>query len=323
MLEQNIDHSSLQIAPMVDWTNSPFRVFMRLILPHAKLFTEMIVPRAIIHQPQRHLDFNSIEHPLVLQLGGSDPSELLQAAKIAQGYGYDEINLNLGCPSERVQAGAFGACLMKQTELVYSCLSHLNEHLSIPVTAKIRIGVDEFDSYPFFHDFVAMLVASGCNEIVVHARKAWLKGLNPKQNRTLPPIHYDVVYKIQHEFPNVKFIINGEIKTVEQMKNHLQCVHGVMLGRLACDNPYLLTQFHQELYPDVPILNRVQIVEQYIEQMNRDGIAIHRISFILKPLFNLFHGTIYSKAWKQSLQMMLNHKNMDGLLDILNTKIMI
>ena len=323
MLNAQVDSSRLQIAPMVDWTNSPFRILMRLLLPHAKLFTEMIVPRAIIHQAQRHLDFNAIEHPLVLQLGGSFPAELLQAAQCAEAYGYDEINLNLGCPSERVQAGAFGACLMKQKELVRSCLSPLHEHLSIPVTAKIRIGVDEFDSYSFFQDFVSMLVETGCREIIVHARKAWLKGLNPKQNRTIPPIHYDVVYQIQQAFPHINFIINGEIKTVEQMKNHLQHVHGVMLGRLACDNPYLLTQFHQAIYPNVPILGRRDIVEKYLEQINWDDKAVNRISFILKPLFNLYHGTIYSKLWKQSLQMMLSDKNIDGLLNIFNTKVMI
>ena len=306
--------STFQIAPMVDWTNSPFRLFMRLMLPKAKLFSEMLVPRAIINAPERHLAYYSQEHPLVLQLGGSHPDELLQAAQIAEQYGYDEINLNLVCPSERVQAGAFGACLMKDKQLVINCLKHLNDNLSIPVTAKTRIGVDEFDSYEFFQDFVGGIVESGCKEIVIHARKAWLKGLNPKQNRTIPPIHYESVYRIARNFPEVDFIINGEIKTLADVQTHLEYVSGVMLGRLACDNPYLLTTIHQYLFPEQKILSREALLSSYWSIIQADELAISRISFYLKPLFNLYHGTIYAKRWKQRLQVSLTEKKITELL---------
>lgn len=313
--------SALQIAPMVDWTNSPFRLFMRLMLPKAKLFTEMLVPRAIIHSPERFLSYYPVEHPLVLQLGGSHVQELLQAALIAQNAGYDEINLNLGCPSERVQAGAFGACLMKDKRLVVNCLTHLNQNLNIPVSAKTRIGVDEFDSYAFFQDFVAGLVESGCKEIIIHARKAWLKGLNPKQNRTIPTINYDFVYQIQNDFPEVDFIINGEIKTLAQMKTHLEHVPGVMLGRLCCDNPYALTDFHQYLFPEIELLTRRELIGAYFKSIDVENIPKKRISCYLKPLFNLYHGTIYSKSWKQRLQIAVTEKNIVALYDCLASEI--
>lgn len=305
---------TLQIAPMVDWTHSPFRLLMRLMLPNAKLFTEMMVPRAIIHQEARHLKHFSLESPLVLQLGGSCPDELLQAALMAERAGFQEVNLNLGCPSERVQAGSFGACLMKDKPLVVQCLQHLNAHLSIPVTAKTRIGVDEFDSYAFFRDFIAGIVESGCREIVVHARKAWLKGLNPKQNRTIPPIDYTYVYQIAQDFPQVQFIINGDIKTVAQMEQHLSKVRGVMLGRLACDNPYLLTDFHRNLFPEVQLLSREALIQAYFMHIDAEHVPANRISLYLKPLFNLYHGTIYAKQWKQALQIALREKNMKNLL---------
>lgn len=305
----NFNEGVLQIAPMVDWTNSPFRYLLRLLLPKAKLFTEMIVPRAIFHAPERHLAYFEEEHPLVLQLGGSYPDELLKAALLAQQIGYDEVNLNLGCPSERVQAGAFGACLMKEKSLVMECLQRLNESLNIPVTAKTRIGVDEFDSYAYFEDFVAGLVEAGCQEIVVHARKAWLKGLNPKQNRTIPPIHYDFVYQIQKTFPNVKMIVNGDIKTLEQTQHHLQHVYGVMFGRLACDNPYYLQQIHQLLYPEVQLLTRNEVVEAYLSKILMQNISSQRVTLFLKPLFNLYHGTMFAKIWKQLIQQAILEKN--------------
>jgi tRNA-dihydrouridine synthase A len=317
----NNTHSALQIAPMVDWTNSPFRLMMRLMLPKAKLFTEMLVPRAIIQAPHRFLSYYPVEPPLVLQLGGSEPDELLQAALIAENAGYDEINLNLGCPSERVQAGAFGACLMKEKQLVVRCLKHLSTHLKIPVTAKTRIGVDELDSYAFFQDFISGIVESGCREIIIHARKAWLKGLNPKQNRTIPTINYDFVYQIQRDFPDIDFIINGEIKTVAQMQTHLEHVPGVMLGRLACDNPFKLTDFHQYLFPDVHLLSRRQLISAYFASIDLQNIPKNRISCYLKPLFNLYHGTIYSKRWKQRLQIALTERNIVELFDYWSTEL--
>lgn len=304
-----------QIAPMVDWTNSPFRILMRLMLPKVKLYTEMLVPRAIINHPERHLKFDKIEHPLVLQLGGSDAKELFQAALMGKNVGYDEVNLNLGCPSPRVQAGAFGACLMKNKILVRECLEHLNQHLDIPVTAKTRIGVDEFDSYDFFYEFIHEIVASGCREIIVHARKAWLTGLNPKQNRTVPPIHYNFVYRIQQDFPDINFILNGEIKTLLQIQEHLKWIKGVMIGRLACDNPYQLVEFHQYFYPNEHILERQELVTKYLNQIDFKNIDKNRIAIYLKPLYNLYHGTIYAKKWKNILQSSMTQKSLLNLED--------
>lgn len=305
----------LQIAPMVDWTNSPFRLMMRLLLPQAKLFTEMMVPQAIIRHAKRYLDYYSIENPLVLQLGGSQPDELLQAALIAQDMGYQEVNLNLGCPSERVQAGRFGACLMKEKHLVVDCLSHLKRHLNIPVTAKTRIGVDEYDSYEFFEDFVEALVQTGVNELIVHARKAWLKGLNPKQNRTIPPIQYDFVYRIKQKYPDLPIIINGDLKTVEQMQMQMSYVDGVMIGRLACDNPMLLQEFHQMLYPEQMLKTREQAIQDYFSIIENDNDRQHSFSIYLKPLFNLYHGTIYAKHWRQILQNAIKCKSMTSILE--------
>jgi tRNA-dihydrouridine synthase A len=288
---------------------------MRILLPKAKLYTEMLVPQAIIRHPKRYLGFYAIENPLVLQLGGSCPDELLHAARLAQDFGYDEINLNLGCPSPRVQAGRFGACLMKEKQLVLQCLSHLKDHLDIPVTAKTRIGVDECDSYGFFEDFIDGLVASGIDELVVHARKAWLKGLNPKQNRIIPPIDYDFVYRIKQKHPSLPMIINGDLKTVEQMQNQLNYVDGVMIGRLACDNPMLLQRFHQILYPHIDLPSRSDALKFYFLRISQEKAHQHSLSIYLKPLFNLYHGTIYAKEWRQVLQNAIKCKNIDSVLD--------
>jgi tRNA-dihydrouridine synthase A len=311
----------LQIAPMVDWTNSPFRLMMRLLLPQAKLFTEMIVPQAIIRNASRYLSYYSIENPLVLQLGGSDVNDLLQASKIAQDMGYQEINLNLGCPSERVQAGQFGACLMTQKPLVMQCLSHLKNNLDIPVTAKTRIGVDEHDSYAFFEDYVDGLVETGIDELVVHARKAWLKGLNPKQNRTIPPIQYEYVYRIKEKYPNLSIIINGDLKTLEQMQTQLDYVDGVMLGRLACDNPMLIQAFHQRIYPNIQLLTREQAIHEYFSIIEKENFEKHSLSIYLKPLFNLYHGTIDAKRWRQVLQNAIQSKSMTSILENWQRKI--
>lgn len=305
----------LQIAPMVDWTHSPFRLMMRLLLPKAKLFTEMLVPQAIIRHPKRYLDYYPIENPLVLQLGGSHAPDLLKAALLAEELGYQEINLNLGCPSERVQSGQFGACLMTQKPLVMACLKKLKSSLEIPVTAKTRIGVDQHDSYAFFSDFVDMLVECGVDELVVHARKAWLKGLNPKQNRTIPPIQYEYVYRIKEKYPDLSIIINGDLKTVEQMQTQLKWVDGVMVGRLACDNPVLLQDFHRLVYPDVALLNRRDAIQVYFDQMKCEDFSKHSMSIYLKPLFNLYHGTIEAKRWRQHLQNTIKTKKIETLLE--------
>jgi len=311
------DCYQLQIAPMVDWTNSPFRVLMRLMLPYAKLYTEMLVPQAIIRHPERYLNYYELEHPLVLQLGGSDPDELVSAAVVAQKLGYDEINLNLGCPSERVQAGRFGVCLMKDKDLVLRCFSALKNTLTIPVTAKVRIGVDELDSYAFFQDFVGGLIEQGCDELIIHARKAWLKGLNPKQNRLIPPVNYEYIAKLHQDFPHTRLIANGDIKTLEQAQSLMGFSSGVMLGRLACDNPMYIQAFHQHFFPETILRNTAEIVRQYLSIIEKEALSATSIGRFIKPLYNLYHATNFSKKWKASLQVALSNKNISVIKDSL------
>jgi len=310
--------SRFQIAPMVDWTYSAYRVFLRLMLPRAKLFTEMLVPRAILNYPERFLAYDDSEHPLVLQLGGSHPQELLAAARLAESLGYDEINLNLGCPSERVQAGAFGACLMKQNDLVKACLETLHQGLSIPITAKTRIGVDEQDSFDFFHDFIDVLINAGCQEIVVHARKALLKGLNPKQNRTIPPIHYDYVYRIKQMFPKTRFVLNGEVKTRAEVIQHLTKVDGVMLGRLACDKPFVLQEIHQAVFPEIRLRSREEVISLYLDWVQTQAVLKSRLGHYFKPLLNAYHATIYAKAWKTCVQHALKMQSFSSLYEFIS-----
>ena len=304
----------LQIAPMVDWTNSPFRLMMRLLFPKAKLYTEMLVPQAIIRNPQRYLGYYAQENPLVLQLGGSNPELLLQAALSAEKFGYHEVNLNLGCPSERVQAGQFGACLMTQKNIVGACISYLKKNLTIPVTAKTRIGVDNFDSYSFFADFIDLLVDSGIDALIVHARKAWLKGLNPKQNRTIPPINYEFVYRIKQQYPQLPVIINGDLKTVSQMQQQLDKVDGVMIGRLACDNPMLIQEFHRKVYPQVTLPCREEALKQYFAIIMEEN-KTHSLSIYLKPIFNLYHATPFAKQWRQILQNALKYQDIKIIIE--------
>ncbi|HAT9648893.1 TPA: tRNA dihydrouridine(20/20a) synthase DusA, partial [Legionella pneumophila subsp. pneumophila] len=218
--------SKLSIAPMIDWTNSPFRTLMRLLAPNALLYTEMQTTGAVQNNPDRALYFNSVEHPIAIQLGGADKSALVKCAIIAEQKGFNEINLNLGCPSDKVQAGRFGACLMKEPEHVADCIRAIKQVVGIPVTAKTRIGIDNQDSYEFFRSFSLHLVEAGCDKLIIHARKAWLNGLNPKQNRTIPPVNYDYVYELKKEIPHIFITINGNILTVEEINSHLKHVDG-------------------------------------------------------------------------------------------------
>lgn len=302
--------SLLSIAPMIDWTHRHFRVFMRLLAPNALLYTEMQTTGAILHKPQKSLHFDAIEHPLALQLGGSDPDALAACAEIAQQAGFDEINLNLGCPSDRVQAGQFGACLMAKPALVSACIESMKKAVSIPVTAKIRIGIDACDDYAFFENFARMLVESGADKLIVHARKAWLHGLNPKQNRTIPPINYPYVYTLKQRFPEVPIIMNGNIQDYAAIQTHLNQVDGVMLGRLACDNPFAIATIHHQLYPDNPLPDRSQILAQYFSYMKREYAEGTALSFLLKPVFNFFHGLSGSRVWKQYLMQVLAEKTL-------------
>ncbi len=301
---------------MIDWTYTHFRAFMRMLAPQALLYTEMQTPGAIMNNPSRALDFHAMEHPLALQLGGADKEALVQCAQMAEQLGFVEVNLNLGCPSDRVQAGHFGACLMAEPQRVADCIVAMKQAVHIPVTAKTRIGIDEQDSYDFFASFAHKLVDAGCDKLVVHARKAWLHGLNPKQNRTIPPLHYDYVYKIKRALPTIPVVMNGNVNELDSIKLHLQQVDGVMLGRLACQNPYAIAVIHHALYPKVPLLNRSTILEKYVDYARpvlEKGVPM---SLLLKPIFNLAHGLPGARAWKARLMTIQQARDSNALLQV-------
>ena len=295
--KQNIINRLLSVAPMMDWTDRHCRYFHRLLAPSALLYTEMVTTGAIIHgDADRHLAYNPEEHPVALQLGGSEPNDLATCARLAEKYGYDEINLNVGCPSDRVQRGSFGACLMLEPELVRDCMSAMLDAVDIPVTIKTRLGVDDHESYQFMSDFVGTVAESGCSVFIMHARKAFLEGLSPKQNRDVPPLHYDWVYRLKEESPDLEVVINGGINSVAEVKNHLDHVDGVMLGRVAYQTPWILAECQQQFF-DGGDISREDIVEAmniYIERQVSAGTAVKHIS---RHLLGLFQGF----AWRESL----------------------
>src|SRR5690606_272739 len=234
---------TISVAPMMDWTDRHCRHFLRQISRHTLLYTEMVTSGAILHGPrERLLAFDPAEHPVALQLGGCDPAELAECVRIGAAYGYDEINLNCGCPSDRVQSGRFGACLMAEPALVAECVAAMRAAVNIPVTVKTRIGIDEFDSYEFLHAFVGQVAAAGCNIFIIHSRKAWLRGLSPRENREVPPLRYDVPARLKADFPQLQIVLNGGVKTLDDMQTHLRTFDGVMIGREAYSNPYLLAE---------------------------------------------------------------------------------
>lgn len=291
------------IAPMLDWTDRHERFFLRLISQKVVLYSEMVTTGAILHGNRKKvLDFNSEEHPIALQLGGSDPQALATCAKIGESWGYDEINLNVGCPSDRVQVGKFGACLMAEPHLVADCIASMRESVNIPVTIKHRLGIDDLDSYELLFNFVETVSKAGCNVFIVHARKAFLKGLNPKENRDIPPLIYDRVYQLKQELPHLEIIINGGIKTLDDIKEHLKQVDGVMIGRAAYENPYLLATIDQEIFGETyPIKTRCEILKEflpYIEEQQRQGVHLKHIS---RHLLGLFQGQMGARMWRRYL----------------------
>lgn len=293
----------VSVAPMMDYTDRHFRYFMRQMTKKTLLYTEMITTQAIIHG-DRHklLDFSPEEKPLVLQLGGDNPQELAECAKIGQNWGYDEINLNVGCPSSRVQNGNFGACLMAQPETVAYCLEAMQTAVNLPVTVKHRIGIDEQDKYEDLAHFVKIVSQSGCNRFIIHARKAWLEGLSPKENRNIPPLRYQDVYRLKQEFPDLIIEINGGITTLEQTKQHLELVDGVMIGRSACDNPYLFASVDQEIYGDSqPIKTREEIAELMLDYIDFWTAKKVKLNSIIRHLLQLFAGQPGTKIWKRYL----------------------
>ncbi len=279
---------------MMAYTDRHYRVLMRLITRRALLYTEMVTTGSLIHgDGARHLHFSPIERPLALQLGGAAPRDLAICARMAENLEYDEVNLNVGCPSDRVHSGQFGACLMKTPSLVGECVSAMREAVKLPVTVKTRIGVDHEDSYEALTGFIATVKAAGCQTFIIHARKAWLKGLSPRQNRTVPPLRYDVVYQLKRDFPELEIIINGGIKTLEEVGTHLREVDGVMIGREAYDNPFLLAE--------EPGMARSQVVLDYLpyiaDQLTQ-GVPFWKMS---RHLLGIFQGQKGAKQWRHQL----------------------
>jgi len=294
---------TVSIAPMMDCTNRHYRQFMRLITRHTLLYSEMVTTGAVIHGDRdRFLGFGAEEHPVALQLGGSDPADLALCAKIAEDFAYDEVNLNVGCPSSRVQAGRFGACLMKDPELVADCFSAMQDAVSIPVTVKTRTGVDEFDSFAHLQQFVETVAKAGCQTFIIHARKAWLKGLSPRDNRTIPPLNYDCVYQLKKCFPGLEIIINGGIKTIEQMQAHLAHVDGVMIGREAYAHPYFLAPVDALFFQDDRcIASQREIVTQYLPYVDSQLLAGVNLRMLTRHLVGLFKGMPGAKNWRRYL----------------------
>ena len=290
----------ISIAPMMDWTTKDYRFFARLFNPNVVLYTEMVTTGAIIYGgANRHLDFNQQEHPIVLQLGGSNPQELATCTKMAEDWGYNEVNLNVGCPSDRVQNNKIGACLMAEPNLVAECIHSMQKAVSIPVTVKHRIGIDNMQSYEEMLHFVDTVAATGCTHFIVHARIAILQGLSPKENREVPPLRYEDVYRLKQERPQLTIEINGGIKTFDETQQHLQHVDGVMIGREAYHNPYLLAEMGQLWNLDVP--NRFDIMQQmlpYIHQRVAEGAPL---SIITRHILGLFQNLPGARKWRQAL----------------------
>ncbi|MDA8094735.1 MAG: tRNA dihydrouridine(20/20a) synthase DusA [Betaproteobacteria bacterium] len=291
------------VAPMMDWTDRHERYFLRLISRHAWLYTEMVTTGALLRGgAARHLAFDEREHPVALQLGGADPNELARAARMAEDQGYDEVNLNVGCPSDRVRIGRFGACLMAEPELVGECVAAMRAAVRLPVTVKTRIGIDAQDSYEALARFVRTVAQGGCETFIVHARKAWLKGLSPKENREVPPLRYDVVYRLRQDFPSLAIVLNGGITTLAQAVDHLRQVDGVMLGREVYHNPYILADVDRLLYgDDAPAPSRHAVLEQFVpyaEQMVAAGVPLNRMT---RHILGLFHGIPGARQFRRVL----------------------
>ena len=288
---------------MMDWTDRHCRYFYRLMSKHAQLYTEMITSKAILHgDKKRLLDYHKDEHPLVLQLGGSDPSEMAQCAKIAQDWGYDEVNINAGCPSDRVQSGSFGACLMNTPKIVAQCVDAMKQASDLPITLKSRIGVDDMESYEELANFVTTVEQAGCDTFIIHARKAWLKGLSPKENRTVPPLNYDWVYQIKQDFPELTIGINGGINRLEDALNHLDRVDSTMLGRVVYHQPYLLCDVDAQIYQqNIPRVSREQVLLDFIEYMKNQSDQGVPIRSMTRHILGLYHGQPNAKKFRRLL----------------------
>ncbi len=293
----------LCIAPMMDWTDRHCRYFLRLVAPQARLYTEMVTTGALqFGNVPRHLDFDPAEHPLALQLGGSDPYALAHSARLGEAWGYDEINLNVGCPSERVQTGSFGACLMAEPTLVADCVKAMRDAVDLPVTIKHRTGIDDVDEYSYVRDFVGTVSRAGAFVFIVHARNAILKGLSPKENREVPPLKYAFVHRLKRDFPDLKIVINGGITTREMIAEQLEHVDGVMLGRAAYHDPWVLAQAEADCFGDTPPHRRradvIHALLPYVERQRSAGVGLRAIA---RHILGLYHGQPGGRRFRQLL----------------------
>ena len=288
---------------MLDWTDRHCRYLHRLLSRHTLLYTEMVTTGAILHGPrERCLQFDPAEHPVALQLGGSEPAALAACAAIGADRGYDEINLNVGCPSDRVQSGRFGACLMAEPQRVAECVAAMTGAAAVPVTVKTRIGIDDRDSYEALAAFVQAVAAAGCRRFIIHARKAWLQGLSPKENRSLPPLNYPIVWRLRRDFPKLQIVINGGIDSLDAAAAQLQRVDGVMLGRAAYHNPWLLAHVDRRVFADPrPLPTRGQVVTSMLPYIERELRAGTRLKHITRHMLGLFQGVPGARAWRQEL----------------------
>ena len=298
----------LSVAPMLDWSDKHCRYLHRLLSQYTRLYTEMVTTGALLHgDPRRHLRHDETEHPVALQLGGSEPADLAYCAKLGQAWGYDEINLNCGCPSDRVQRGAFGACLMNEPRLVADGVKAMRDVVDVPVTVKHRIGIDKVESYDFVRDFVGTVADAGCEVFIVHARNAWLQGLSPKENREIPPLRYELAYRLKQDFPHLVISVNGGIKTNVQIAEHLQHVDGVMVGREAYYNPWLLTTWDEAFYGTAPsTITHDEVEAAMVAYMEREAVEDGTPWYaIARHMLGLRHGQRGARRWRQVWS---NHK---------------
>jgi tRNA-dihydrouridine synthase A len=294
----------IAVAPMMDWTDRHCRYFMRVLSPHARLYTEMVTAAALqFGDAARLLRFDSSEHPVALQVGGSDPQMMAHAASVGEKAGFDEININVGCPSDRVQSGQFGACLMASPERVARCVESMRSVCDIPITIKTRIGIDNDDSYEFLRDFIGVTVAAGCTTYIVHARKAILSGLSAKENRTVPPLNYARVYRLKKEFPALRITLNGGVTSIDDCQQHLQHVDGVMIGRQAYHQPWFLTELEQEFGGGsaADVMTREDVVRQMLPYVERELVSGAELKHITRHLLGLFAGQPGARAWRRYL----------------------
>jgi tRNA-dihydrouridine synthase A len=311
---KSIDHKFC-VAPMMQYTDMHDRYLLRLISKKIFLYTEMIATGSLIYgKCLDQLDFNKEEHPVGIQLGGSDINDLVECSKMSEQRGYDEINLNVGCPSDRVQKGKFGACLMLEPNLVGDCLKNMQDAVSIPVSIKCRLGIDENISYEFLYNFISIVKESGINIFIIHARNGILSGLSPRQNRNIPPLKYDYVYKLKEDFPELEIIINGGIKSLEESKTHLKKVDGVMIGRAAYDNPFMLKDIESNFYNiDSCAESKKEILNKYLEYVEMQLKNGHNLSKMMKHLFGLSRGDKYAKTFRIKIIEIMKNNSLKGL----------